>query len=34
MFLGHLVFAWNVWKMTYGKAAAEAPEAALAAAAE
>jgi cytochrome c oxidase cbb3-type subunit 1 len=34
MFLGHLVFAWNVWKMTYGKAAAEAPEAALAAPAE
>jgi cytochrome c oxidase cbb3-type subunit 1 len=25
MFLGHLVFAWNVWTMTYGRSYAEAP---------
>ncbi len=25
MFLGHLVFAWNVWTMTYGRSHAAAP---------
>ncbi|HLI11187.1 MAG TPA: cbb3-type cytochrome c oxidase subunit I [Alphaproteobacteria bacterium] len=25
MFLGHLVFAWNVWTMTYGRSYAAAP---------
>lgn len=25
MFLGHLVFAWNVWTMTYGRARSTAP---------
>jgi cytochrome c oxidase cbb3-type subunit I len=27
MFLGHLVFAWNVWTMTYGRSYAAAPAA-------
>jgi cytochrome c oxidase cbb3-type subunit 1 len=25
MFLSHIVFAWNVWRMTYGRAARSAP---------
>jgi cytochrome c oxidase cbb3-type subunit 1 len=25
MFLSHIVFAWNVWRMTYGRAAQAAP---------
>jgi cytochrome c oxidase cbb3-type subunit 1 len=29
MFLSHIVFAWNVWRMTYGPAAAAAPAPAL-----
>jgi cytochrome c oxidase cbb3-type subunit 1 len=29
MFLSHIVFAWNVWRMTYGRAARVAPIAAL-----
>jgi cytochrome c oxidase cbb3-type subunit 1 len=29
MFLSHIVFAWNVWRMTYGRAATVAPIAAL-----
>ena len=28
MFLSHIVFAWNVWRMTYGRAAGAAPLAA------
>ncbi|HZP87191.1 MAG TPA: cbb3-type cytochrome c oxidase subunit I [Burkholderiales bacterium] len=30
MFMSHIVFAWNVWRMTYGRAAKAAPFAALA----
>lgn len=30
MFMSHIVFAWNVWRMTYGRAAKAAPLAALA----
>jgi cytochrome c oxidase cbb3-type subunit I len=30
MFLSHIAFAWNVWRMTYGRAAKAAPLAALA----
>ncbi len=33
MFLGHLVFAWNVWTMTYGRSRAAAPAASAAVAA-
>jgi cytochrome c oxidase cbb3-type subunit 1 len=29
MFLSHIVFAWSVWRMTYGRAAALAPPVAL-----
>jgi cytochrome c oxidase cbb3-type subunit I len=29
MFLSHLVFAWNVWRMSFGPSAKAAPEAAL-----
>jgi cytochrome c oxidase cbb3-type subunit 1 len=29
MFLSHIVFAWNVWRMTYGRAGAPSPLAAL-----
>jgi cytochrome c oxidase cbb3-type subunit 1 len=25
MFLSHIVFAWNVWRMTFGRAANAAP---------
>jgi cytochrome c oxidase cbb3-type subunit 1 len=28
MFLSHIVFAWNVWRMTYGRAATVVPIAA------
>jgi cytochrome c oxidase cbb3-type subunit I len=30
MFLSHIAFAWNCWRMTYGRAAKAAPLAALA----
>ena len=33
MFLSHVVFAWNVWRMTYGPAGKTAPPASLRAAA-
>ncbi len=33
MFLGHIVFAWNVWTMTYGRSRAVAPAASAAVAA-
>jgi len=32
MFLSHVAFAWNVWRMTYGHAAKATPLAALPAA--
>jgi cytochrome c oxidase cbb3-type subunit 1 len=30
MFVSHLVFAWNVWRMTFGRSAAPVTSAALA----